>query len=292
MLKQIAIIGAGGRMGIWFSRYLKGKAVTLLLHDVNSSCLKQSKNVVVCDNLEKCVRNADLVLVCVPISEMSDTLKKCTPSMKAGAILAEISSLKGRSFKQLKKASKAVQPLCIHPMFGPAVNNLGLMKIILVPVIDESVELRILEELFKGATIGIIRDPKLHDKLMATILGLTYFTNLAFANFISKQDYRSLKKFSGTTFRIQSMLSMSVLIDDPDLIFSLLSENYMVSDHIHKFMIEAEKLVEYLVQKDRKKVRSLLEEIRSIYQRNNLEESYANIYRMMSSLNKNEGVVV
>jgi hypothetical protein len=85
---------------------------------------------------------------------------------------------------------------------------------------------------------------------------------------------------------------MSVLIDDPDLIFSLLSENYMVSDHIHKFMIEAGKLEGYLVQKDRKKVRSLLEEIRSMYQRNNLEESYANIYRMMSSLNKNEGVVV
>ena len=279
-------------MGVWFSRYFKGKAVTLLLHDINMGHLKRSNNVVVCDNLEKSVQNADLVLVCVPISEMSDILKKCTLSMKTGAILAEISSLKGRSFKQLKKASKSIQPLCIHPMFGPAVNNLGLMKIILVPVRDESVELRILEELFKGATIGIVRDPKLHDKLMATILGLTYFTNLAFANFISKQDYRSLKKFSGTTFRIQSMLSMSVLIDDPNLIFSLLTENYMISDHIHKFMSEAGKLEEYLFQKDTKKVRSLLEQIRSTYQRKNLEESYANIYRMMSSLNKNEGTVL
>lgn len=292
MFKQIAIIGASGRMGIWFSRYFKGKAVTLLLHDINITSLKRSNSVIICENLDKCVQNADLVLVCVPMSEMSDILKKCILSMKAGAILAEISSLKGRSFKQLKKASKTIRPLCIHPMFGPAANNLGLMKIILVPVRDESVELRILEELFRGATIGIIRDPKLHDKLMATILGLTYFTNLAFAKFISKQDYRSLKKFSGTTFRIQSMLSMSVLIDDPDLIFSLLSENYMVSDSIHKFMIEAEKLEGYLFQKDRKKVKSLLEEIRSIYQRKNLEESYANIYRMMSSLNKNRTVVV
>ncbi len=288
MIEKIAIIGASGRMGKWFSRYFSRKAIKLMLYDIKMSRLKRSQNVMVCNDIKKCVQDADLVLVCVPIPEMSYTLQECTVWMKAGAILAEISSLKGRSFRQLTKAPKTIQPLCIHPMFGPATAKLGLMKIILVPVRDESTELEVLEDLFKGATIGIIRNPKLHDKLMATILGLTYFTNLAFANIVSKQDYQSLKKFSGTTFRIQSILSLSVLVDDPDLVFSLLSENYIVRNQIHKYMVEAGKLEEYIFRKDRKKIRSSLDQMRSIYERKNLELSYANIYRMISSLNQNQ----
>jgi prephenate dehydrogenase len=177
-------------------------------------------------------------------------------------------------------------------MFGPAATNISLLKIILVPVRNETIELRILEELFEGAIISIIRDPKLHDKLMSTILGVTYFTNLAFAKFVSKQDYQSLKKFSGTTFRIQSILSMSVLIDDPDLVFSLLSENSMVRNQIHRYMIEARKLEGYFFQRNRKKVRSSLDQTRLVYQKKNLELSYANIYRMISSLNKNDSIAV
>ena len=291
MIEKVAIIGAGGRMGKWFSRYFKQKAITLLLHDLNVSSLKRCRNTTVCKDIKKCVQDADLVLVSVPLSETPHILQECADKMKVGSILAEISSLKGRSYKQLKKTSKTIQPLCIHPMFGPATTDLGLMKIILVPVRDESFELRILEELFKGATIGIIRDPNLHDKLMATILGLTYFANLAFASFVSKQDYQSLKKFSGTTFRVQSILSLSVLMDDPDLVFSLLSGNYMVRDQIHRYMVEATKLERYFSHKDRKKVKSLLKQMRLIYQKKNLEISYADTYRMISSLNKKEDIV-
>jgi prephenate dehydrogenase len=292
MIEKIAIIGASGRMGLWFSRYFKKRDITLLLHDINKSHLEHAQNVIVCNGIEKCVKNADLVLVCVPMSEIPHMLQLCSAKMKPGAILAEISSLKSRSYKQLRQASKTIQPLCIHPMFGPAATNLSLLKIILVPVRNETIELRILEELFEGAIISIIRDPKLHDKLMSTILGVTYFTNLAFAKFVSKQDYQSLKKFSGTTFRIQSILSMSVLIDDPDLVFSLLSENSMVRNQIHRYMIEARKLEGYFFQRNRKKVRSSLDQTRLVYQKKNLELSYANIYRMISSLNKNDSIAV
>jgi prephenate dehydrogenase len=97
------------------------------------------------------------------------------------------------------------------------------MKIILIPVRNENYELRITKDLFRGAMVSVVPDAETHDRFTSIILGLTYFTNLVFATFVSKQDYESLKEFAGTTFKIQSLLSTSIL-QEPDLILALLSQ--------------------------------------------------------------------
>ena len=290
MIKKIAIIGAGGRMGTWFSKYFsRRKGIKLLLYDINASSLKGSNNTRICEDIVNCVGRADLVMVCVPISEIPHTIQECATKMKSGAILVEISSIKNRSYKALKRVPKHVRPLCIHPMFGPAAPSLDLMKIILIPIRNGTNELRILKELFEGSVVSIIRDAKLHDKFMSIILGLTYFTNLAFAIFVSKHDYCSLKQFSGTTFRIQSLLCTSILLDEPDLILALLSENLPVRKQIRKYLVEAKNLERLISGNNLFRMRSTLEKLKSFYQeQQSLELSYTQMYRLISFLNKSE----
>jgi prephenate dehydrogenase len=290
MIKKIAIIGAGGRMGTWFSKYFsRRKGIKLLLYDINASSLKRSNNTMICEDIVNCVGRADLVMVCVPISEVPHTIQECATKMKSGAILIEISSIKNRSYKALQRVPKHVRPLCIHPMFGPAAPSLNLMKIILIPIRNATNELRILKELFEGSVVSIIRDAKLHDKFMSIILGLTYFANLVFAIFVSKHDYGSLKQFSGTTFRIQSLLSTSILLDEPDLILALLSENLIVRKQIRKYLVEAKKLERLISGNNLIRIRSTLEKLKCFYQeQQNLELSYTQMYRIISFLNKSE----
>jgi prephenate dehydrogenase len=289
MLKKIAIVGAGGRMGSWFWRYFVRKGMALTVYDINAFSLKYSANTTVCEDIVTCVDKADLVMICVPISKMPYMIQECVTKMKPGAILVEISSIKARSYRELRRVPNHVKPLCIHPMFGPAAPSINRMKIILIPVRNEIDELRIVKKLFYGAVIRIIPDAETHDTFMSVVLGLTYFANLVFATFVSKQDWQSLKQFSGTTFKIQSLLCTSILQDEPDLILALLSQNPKVRKQIRKYLVEAKKLEGLFSGRNEFRMKLTLEKLKSLYQeRENMRLSYTQLYRIISYLNKSE----
>src|SRR5215469_17226691 len=98
MIKKIAIVGAGGRMGSWFSRYLsvkKGITLTLYdIHDIRPFVVKYTANLTISTDIVNCVDRADLVIIRVPISNMPHIIQECATKMKPGAILVEISSIK------------------------------------------------------------------------------------------------------------------------------------------------------------------------------------------------------
>lgn len=292
MIKKIAIIGAGGRMGGWFSRYLSvRKGITLTLYDIQPFSAKYPANTTISTDIVNCVDRADLVIVCVPISKMPHIIQECGTKMKPSAILVEISSIKNRSYKELKRVPKHLKPLCIHPMFGPAARRADLMKIILIPVRNKNYELRITKELFRGAIISVVPDAETHDRFMSIILGLTYFTNLVFATFVSKQDYESLREFAGTTFKIQSLLSTSILQEEPDLILALLSQNPLVRKQVRKYLVEAKRLERLFSEHNESKMKFELEKLKSVYQeRENMELSYSQMYRIIYYLNKGSSV--
>jgi prephenate dehydrogenase len=293
MIKKIAIVGAGGRMGRWFSRYFSvRKGIALILYDIHAFSLKYSANTTISTDIVSCVDKADLVILCVPILKMPHIIQECGTKMKPGAILVEISSIKNRSYNELKRVPNHVKPLCIHPMFGPAAPSVDLMKIILIPVRNEINELRIVKDLFRRADIRVVPDAETHDRFMSIILGLTYFTNLVFATFVSKQDYESLRQFAGTTFKIQSLLSTSILQDEPDLILALLSQNPSVRKQIRKYLVEAKKLERLFSGHNEFKMKLTLEKLKSLYQeRENMELSYTQMYRIISYLNKGNSVL-
>jgi prephenate dehydrogenase len=122
---------------------------------------------------------------------------------------------------------------------------------------------------------------------MSVILGLTYFTNLAFASFLSKEDFLSLERISGTTFRIQSLLSGSILLDDPDLIVALVSQNLVVRKYIRRYLNESRDLERLISKHNQPKMKSTIEKLRSIYQdQQNLKPLLAQLYKIILRLNK------
>jgi prephenate dehydrogenase len=285
VIQQVAIIGAGGKMGSWFLEYFsKKRGIRLSVYDINAVSIKPSTMVIICESVCACVKNADLVLICVPISSTPLVIKECVSNMKTGAVLAEISSIKGKTFATLKKYSKNIIPLCIHPMFGPGASSIKDTKVLMIPVKNKENELKILYSILGGANIIVLRNARIHDKCMAIILGLTYYSNIVFANLLSKEEFPYLEKISGTSFRVQLLLIESILTDDPELIVSIISENLRVRKYIHNYVNEADRLRNTIYKKNSSKIRANLLNIKSIFEQSrNLQTSYRQLYDILGT---------
>ena len=143
--------------------------------------------------------------------------------MKRDAYLVDISSQKSKTSSSLAKIPAKINPICIHPMFGPSSTSVKGKNIISIPIRDAKKELTITKNLFDGANFVTI-DASEHDKKIATILGLTHMINLIFANIISKDDKSGLTdKMAGSTFKAQKILSEGIMSESPQLIEAIIS---------------------------------------------------------------------
>jgi prephenate dehydrogenase len=285
MVQRISIVGAGGKMGSWFLNYfLRKPATKVLVYDVKTLS-KLPANVTQCVSVASCVKDADLVLVCVPLILAPYVVKQCALKMKSGAILAEISSIKTRTYTILKQYSKKIFPLCIHPMFGPGASHIRDTRIILIPVKNQKRESKMVRTLMRGADIIVLPNAHIHDKYMAIMLGLTYYANIILANLLSTEDILYMEKIAGTFFRIQLLLIQGILSDDLGLIDSIISENTYTRKYISDFLDQADRLRNIIDARKGNEFMRDLATVKSIFQQSSdLHMSYRQLYAIFTSL--------
>jgi prephenate dehydrogenase len=289
-LEQVAIVGAAGKMGYWFTSYFAQRGLGVSAYDTNQKqILKTSGKVKVQKSLLQCVQDADLVLVCVPVQRTPQVIKECTKNMKDGAIIAEISSVKNKTFAALKKIPVNLRPLCIHPMFGPGASKKVETRLLLVPVRNEEIELKIANEIFENAKIMVLPDVKQHDKAIAIVLGLTYFTNIVFAKVMSSGNISMLKHVSGTTFSLQSLIAESIFTEEPDLIIALIGKNAYAKRYINQYLKEATVLARLAIAKDSNDLKAELQRIKlNMQKRQDIQQSYHRMYEIIDTQSKHK----
>jgi len=219
--KKITIIGAGGKMGQWFAKFFSEKGFEVTGYDAETKI--SGKSIIKSDSLVGAILNADYVILCTPTRRTPEIIRLIAKEMKRGTYLIEISSQKSKTISALSKIPSKINPICIHPMFGPGVKKIKGQNIISVPVKDAKKELLVARSLFPEANFVTI-DAIEHDKKIAVILGLTHLINLVFANILSKDEKISLtEKMSGTTFKAQKILAESIMTESPELIETIIA---------------------------------------------------------------------
>ena len=220
-MKQVTVIGAGGQMGQWFVKYFSSQGFQVTGYDSENKI--SGKNVIISESLVGGILKADYVVLCTPTRRTPEIIRLIAKEMKRGTYLIEISSEKSKVVSSLSKMPAKINPICIHPMFGPGTKTIKGQNIISIPIKDAKKELTVTKELFAGANFVTI-DAIEHDKKIAVILGLTHLMNVVFANIISKDEKMNLTdKMSGTTFRIQKTLSESIMTESPELIETIIT---------------------------------------------------------------------
>ena len=283
-MKKTTIIGAGGQMGQWFSKYFKTQGYEVTGYD--SEIKITSKDVIISESLVGGILNADYVVLCTPTRRTPEIIRLIAKEMKRGTYLIEISSEKTKVASSLSKMPAKINPICIHPMFGPGTKTIKGQNIISVPIKDAKKELTIAKELFQGANFVTI-DAVEHDKKIAVILGLTHLMNLVFANIISKDEKMNLtEKMSGTTFRVQKTLAESIMTESPELIETIIA-NPEIRRVAEEFWKDIGRLLTSVQESKTEEVINYIKECQErLAGHTDVNESYKRMTKMVKAVEK------
>jgi len=282
--KTVTVIGAGGQMGQWFVKYFNSEGFEVTGHDSENKVT--GKDIIVSESLVGSILKADYVVICTPTRRTPEIIRLIAKEMKRGTYLIEISSEKSKVASSLAKMPVKINPICIHPMFGPGIKTIKGQNIISVPIKDAKSELTVAKSLFEGANFVTI-DAVEHDKKIAVILGLTHLMNLVFAKIISKDEKMMLtEKMSGTTFRVQKTLAESIMTESPELI-----ETIIANPEIRKFAEELWKDIGRLLtavqeSKTEEVINYIKECQEKLAKHTDVNESYKRMTKMIKAVEK------
>jgi len=284
MKKSITIIGVGGQMGQWFSKYFASKDFEVTGYDEENPI--KGKDIIQASSLVGGILKADYVMLCTPTRRTPEIIRLIAKEMKRGTYLIDISSQKGKVVTSLAKMPAKINPICIHPMFGPGIKKINGQNIISVPIKDAKKELTVAKTLFEGANFVTI-DAVEHDKKIAIILGLTHLVNLVFANIISKDEKMNLtEKMSGTTFRVQKILAESIMAEAPELIETIIAnpEIRRVAEDLWK---DVGRLLTSIQESKTEEVISYIKACQErLSSKTNLDASYKKFTKMTNAIEK------
>ena len=284
MVKKITVIGGGGKMGKWFCKYFTDMGFEVTGYDSENKI--SGKKVIVSESLVGSILNTDYVMLCTPTRRTPEIIRLIAKEMKRGTYLIDISSEKSKTMASLSKIPAKINPICIHPMFGPGTKKLKGKNIISIPVQDAKKELQVARNLFPGANFVTI-DSSEHDKKIAVILGLTHLTNLVFANILSKDEKSSLtEKMSGTTFKMQKILSESIMTESPELIETIIA-NPEIRKVAEEFWKDIGRLLTAVQEAKTEEVINYIKECQTRLQENSdPEASYKKLTSMIRTVEK------
>jgi len=283
-MKKVTVIGAGGQMGQWFAKYFASEGFEVTGYDSENKVV--GKDIKVAESLVGGILKADYVVLCTPTRRTPEIIRLIAKEMKRDTYLIEISSEKSKVVASLSKMPSKINPICIHPMFGPGVKTIKGQNIISVPIKDAKKELTMAKTLFEGANFVTI-DATEHDKKIAVILGLTHLMNLVFANIISKDEKMLLtEKMSGTTFRVQKILAESIMTESPELI-----ETIIANPEIRRVAEELWKDIgRLLTAVQESKTEEVIDYIKECQERlakhTDIDESYKKLSKMVKTVEK------
>lgn len=245
---KIAVIGAAGNMGRWFTNYFIKKEHNVKVYDKRRSDAKylaEDVGAVYASTLKQCIDGCDVIFLSVPIEITSRILKKIGKFIESSTLLVEIASIKSGIISALRELPKQITPLSLHPLFGQGLSDLKSGRLIVVEVNDLQLETELANELFPEAHL-VSCSAEEHDKMIAYSLALPYFLNLAFGKCISNLNVAKLRQYAGTTLSVQLDLLEAIIQSSRHLIPTLLTKNPYSTEVINRYLKAAETLNQHL----------------------------------------------
>jgi chorismate mutase / prephenate dehydrogenase len=213
-IKKIVILGGCGKMGSLFKKYFtqSGYCVESLdKHNLNETA-----------NL---LKNADLVIICVPIATTCDVIANL-PMLKKSCILADITSTKVKPLSAMLE--NHLGPVVgLHPMFGPDIKSFAKQVIVACDGRQQKKYQWLLEQFeLWGAQIKHV-PPHPHDDAMMIIQALRHFTTFIYGIALSESnpDLSHILNLSSPIYRIELTMVARLFAQSPNLYADIILSN-------------------------------------------------------------------
>ena len=219
-LETLLIIG-GGLIGSSLARAAKsfGGIKTVYMSDSSADVCAAIEKLGFADGVSEgqadyYASQADLVILCVPPGVMGEAAAKIIPSMKAGAILSDVGSIKGAIIKKIEPLLRDdIHFIAGHPIAGTEYSGpeAGFAEMfqerwcVLTPTKEDLPETDILKKFWEslGSDVAIMT-PERHDIVLATtshVPHLIAYTLVGTAVDMETVTRNEVVKFSAGGFR-------------------------------------------------------------------------------------------
>jgi len=284
---NIAVVGGGGKMGIWVARQLLAENISVVLVDrqaMRLSVASSELNAIGTTDIAIAAK-ADIVILAVPISAFEECVKELASILKPKQRVVDITSVKTMPLEAMHKYLPQCITLGAHPIFGPGAQNFAKQNIVLTPTTEAeeafSREVHIWLEA-RGGHVEIMT-PAEHDKLMGTVLGLSHFIAIAAGDAILHQaDLKSIEMASGVTFRVLMTLISSVLNEDPALYAAIQTHLPELPQLERDFINRAKEWADLVENKDSIAFAARMAQLKTALDQKTscCEQSYREMYRL------------
>lgn len=204
------------------------------------------------------VKNADIVIFCLPISKTESAIKEIWPHINPKAVVLDVTSIKWFPAKAMKQyCPKTCTIIPTHPMFWPYVSSIASQVFVLCPdsETEKTIEYIFLKNFLSEKWSHIIEvDPEEHDRMMAVVQWLTHFSLFTIWETIRRLwiDVEFSQKFVSPIYKILSSSVSRYVSQDPWLYADIQMNNEEVLK-VHKTFMEVRNDFSKFVQEKDKK---------------------------------------
>ena len=241
----LGIIGAG-RLGLTIARFAKASGIDVIVYDRSSDALARAgrEGLSTTGSLGELAGGSDYVMIAVPHDGMAsvvESLAKLGPVLD-GRLVFDINTFKLDTIGYYSLLGPGVRVASAHPMFGSGARDPSRHAVLIVPVPGRE-GYRELRGLFDSMGFKtFLVDARRHDELMGVIVGLPYLIAALASHALSELDGEGLLEhamdYSGTTFKLLTVLAGSVARDSGEFIEYVLSNQNTreTIERVYRFM--------------------------------------------------------
>src|SRR6185503_18003940 len=161
--RKVAVIGGQGQMGQLLSRTFQELGHSVAIADVDTAL-----------SPEQAAREADVVVISVPIDLTCEVIERVGPCVRKDALLLDVTSIKQAPLEAMLRTSQA-SVVGTHPMFGPSVHSLQGQRVVVCPGRGEAWLSWLEQQLDARGLIVTRATAEEHDRGMALVQVLTHF---------------------------------------------------------------------------------------------------------------------
>lgn len=221
---RTVIVGARGRMGAMFRRRARSVGVHVEGIDIPFDD----------DAVAAACAGADLLLLCVPVAVLAETLQTFVPHLPPAAIVADITSVKEQPMTLMQRYWPG-PVVGTHPLFGPGAHNDEPQPVAVVPgTTADDAHVRLVAAFFEAIGCSpFLTTAAEHDKAVARIQNLNFITNLVYFALLADDD--SLTPFLTPSFRRRHAAARKMLTEDAPMFAGLFDANPYSQEAVRQY---------------------------------------------------------
>ena len=253
--KTIAVIGGHGAMGSCIADLFADLGHAVMIADLDTDL-----------SPEEAAREADVVVISVPIDVTAEVIRRLGPLVRPDALLMDVTSVKTTPVRAMLGASRAAV-VGTHPLFGPSVHSLQGQRVALVPGRGDD-WLAWLRTMLEARGLNVIdTTAEAHDRAMAVVQVLTHFTTEVMGSTLAGLGVplEETLRFTSPVYLMELLMTARHFAQSPDLYASIQMSNPESGRIADAFLETAQRLRENVARRDHAAFETVFREVHDYF---------------------------